>query len=118
MESLLIPTPIFDSGPALMHSKELYVIVILLVIANIINIGADIGAMGAALNLLIGGPAHLYCALFALISVALQVRIPYKTYSRILKWLTFSPICFCLSISKYSNGSRPVLWRWRLGACC
>ena len=68
----------------------LYVIVTLLVIANIINIGADIGAMGAALNLLIGGPAHLYCALFALISVALQVRIPYKSYSRILKWLTFS----------------------------
>ena len=77
-----------------MHSKELYVIVILLVIANIINIGADIGAMGAALNLLIGGPAHLYCALFALISVALQVRIPYKTYSRILKWLTFSLFAF------------------------
>jgi Mn2+/Fe2+ NRAMP family transporter len=61
----------------------LYVIVTLLVIANIINIGADIGAMGAALNLLIGGPAHLYCALFALVSVVLQVRIPYKTYSRL-----------------------------------
>jgi NRAMP (natural resistance-associated macrophage protein)-like metal ion transporter len=68
----------------------LYVIVALLIIANVINIGADIGAMGAALNLLIGGPVHLYCALFALVSVVLQVRIPYKTYSRILKWLTFS----------------------------
>jgi Mn2+/Fe2+ NRAMP family transporter len=43
----------------------LYVIVALLIIANIINIGADIGAMGAAVNLLIGGPAHLYCVLFA-----------------------------------------------------
>jgi NRAMP (natural resistance-associated macrophage protein)-like metal ion transporter len=68
----------------------LYVIVALLIIANVINIGADIGAMGAALNLLIGGPVHLYCALFALVSVVLQVRIPYQTYSRILKWLTFS----------------------------
>ena len=46
--------------------------------------------MGAALNLLIGGPAHLYCVLFALVSVFLQIRIPYKTYSGILKWLTFS----------------------------
>jgi len=68
----------------------LYVIVALLIIANIINIGADIGAMGAAVNLLIGGPAHLYCVLFALVSVVLQVRIPYKTYSGILKWLTLS----------------------------
>jgi NRAMP (natural resistance-associated macrophage protein)-like metal ion transporter len=68
----------------------LYVIVALLINANIINIGADIGAMGAALNLLIGGPAHLYCVLFALVSVVLQVRIPYKTYSGFLKWLTFS----------------------------
>jgi Mn2+/Fe2+ NRAMP family transporter len=59
----------------------LYAIVALLIIANIINLGADIGAMGAALNLLIGGPAHLYCVLFALVSVVLQIRIPYKTYS-------------------------------------
>jgi NRAMP (natural resistance-associated macrophage protein)-like metal ion transporter len=68
----------------------LYAIVALLIIANIINLGADIGAMGAALNLLIGGPAHLYSVIFALVSVVLQVRIPYKTYSGILKWLTLS----------------------------
>src|SRR3984957_14571166 len=68
----------------------LYVVVAFLIVANIINIGADIGAMGVALNLLIGGPAILYCVLFALVSVFLQVWIPYKTYSNILKWLTFS----------------------------
>ena len=68
----------------------LYVIVAFLVIANIINLGADIGAMGAAVNLLVGGPAHLYCVLFALISVVLQIRIPYQTYSGILKWMTLS----------------------------
>jgi Mn2+ and Fe2+ transporters of the NRAMP family len=68
----------------------LYSIVALLLLANIINIGADLGAMGAAVNLLIGGPALLYCVLFAVISVLLQVFIPYKTYSAILKWLTLS----------------------------
>ena len=68
----------------------LYVTVALLIVANTINIGADIGAMGAAVNLLVGGPAHFYCVLFAVISVVLQVRIQYKTYSTILKWLTFS----------------------------
>jgi len=64
--------------------------VVLLLIANVINIGADIGAMGAAVNLLAGGPTLLYCVLFALVSVLLQVFIPYKTYSAILKWLTLS----------------------------
>jgi NRAMP (natural resistance-associated macrophage protein)-like metal ion transporter len=68
----------------------LHVIVAFLVIANIINLGADIGAMGAAVNLLSGGPALLYCVLFALISVFLQIRIPYQTYSGILKWMTLS----------------------------
>jgi NRAMP (natural resistance-associated macrophage protein)-like metal ion transporter len=68
----------------------LYVVIVFLIIANIINLGADIGAMGAAVNLLVGGPALLYCVLFTLLSVVLQIRIPYQTYSRILKWMTFS----------------------------
>jgi NRAMP (natural resistance-associated macrophage protein)-like metal ion transporter len=68
----------------------LYSVVVLLLLANIINIGADIGAMGAAVNLLIGGPSLLYCVIFAVISVLLQVFIPYKIYSTVLKWLTLS----------------------------
>jgi NRAMP (natural resistance-associated macrophage protein)-like metal ion transporter len=68
----------------------LYVAVVLLIIANTINIGADIGAMGAALELLVGGPAHLYCVLFAAISVFLEIRISHRSYSAFLKWLTFS----------------------------
>jgi NRAMP (natural resistance-associated macrophage protein)-like metal ion transporter len=68
----------------------LYGIVALLLFANIINIGADIGAMGAAANLLIGGPSLLYCLLFTLISVLLQIFVSYKAYSSILKWLTLS----------------------------
>jgi NRAMP (natural resistance-associated macrophage protein)-like metal ion transporter len=68
----------------------LYVIVASLLIANIINIGADIGAMGAAVNLLVGGPTLLYCVLFAVLSVLLEVYISYETYSAVLKWLAFS----------------------------
>jgi NRAMP (natural resistance-associated macrophage protein)-like metal ion transporter len=68
----------------------LYSVVGLLLLANIINIGADIGAMGAAVNLLIGGPTLLYCVVFAVVSVLLQVFIPYKAYSSVLKWLTLS----------------------------
>jgi Mn2+/Fe2+ NRAMP family transporter len=64
--------------------------VLLLFIANIINLSADIGAMGAALKLLIGGPAFAYAAGFAVLSVVLQVFIPFDRYSPLLKLLTFS----------------------------
>ncbi|MFJ7886065.1 NRAMP family divalent metal transporter [Pseudomonas sp. NPDC096917] len=66
----------------------LYTIVSLLLIANIANIAADIAAMGEALKLLIGGPAHLYAIAFGIISLLLQVFIPYTRYVRVLKWLT------------------------------
>ena len=66
----------------------LYPIVFLLIVANTINIGADIGAMGEALQLLLGGWALLYAILFAVLCVVLQVFIPYTTYSCYLKWLT------------------------------
>ncbi len=67
-----------------------YSIVALLVVANVINLGADLGAMGAALKLLIGGPALLYVALFGLVTVLLEVFSRYSRYVSILKWLTLS----------------------------
>jgi NRAMP (natural resistance-associated macrophage protein)-like metal ion transporter len=67
-----------------------YSIVSLLLIANVINIGADLGAMGAALKLLIGGPQLVYVALFGLVSVLLEVFSRYSRYVSILKWLTLS----------------------------
>ena len=67
-----------------------YPIVIMLIIANTLNIGADIGAMGAGVQLLIGGPAHLYVVLLAAVSLFLQVRIPYCRYAKFLKWLTLA----------------------------
>ncbi|MBS0659329.1 MAG: Nramp family divalent metal transporter [Verrucomicrobia bacterium] len=71
-----------------------YPIVLLLLAANILNLGADISAMGAALQLLLGGPAMLYAAIFAIGSLLLQIFLPYTTYARFLKWL-------CLSLFAY-----------------
>ena len=62
-------------------------LVALLLIANIINIGADIGAMGASMQLLVGGPTLPWVVGFALVSLVLQVFIPYCKYSKLLKWL-------------------------------
>lgn len=68
----------------------LQVLVALLLVANVINIGADIGAMGDALKLIIGGPALLYVVVFGIASITLQVFLKYKRYVSILKWLTLS----------------------------
>jgi NRAMP (natural resistance-associated macrophage protein)-like metal ion transporter len=67
-----------------------YSIVFLLVVANVINLGADLGAMGAGLKLLIGGPQLVYVAAFGLATVLLEVFSRYSRYVSILKWLTLS----------------------------
>jgi NRAMP (natural resistance-associated macrophage protein)-like metal ion transporter len=68
----------------------LYPLIGLLVVANTINLGADLGAMAAALRLLIDGPAAVYIAGFALMIVLAEVFISYARYSATLKWLTLS----------------------------
>jgi len=67
-----------------------YGLVGLLVVANTINLGADMGAMGASLNLVIGGPTLLYVALFGAVSILLEVFVRYARYVSVLKWLTLS----------------------------
>ncbi|MGI4878942.1 MAG: NRAMP family divalent metal transporter, partial [Janthinobacterium lividum] len=67
-----------------------YSLVALLLVANTINLGADLGAMAAAIQLVAGGPALLYVALFALLSVVLEIFVRYSRYVSVLKWLTLS----------------------------
>jgi NRAMP (natural resistance-associated macrophage protein)-like metal ion transporter len=76
----------------------LYVLVGLLLIANTINIAADIGAMAAALKLLIGGPAHWYAIAFATVSLVLQIFIPFPRYAPILKMLTLSLFAYVATV--------------------
>lgn len=68
----------------------LYGVVVLLLTANTINIAADLTAMGAAVNLLVGGPTRAYTVALGLFSLALQVFMPYRRYVRVLKWLTLA----------------------------
>jgi NRAMP (natural resistance-associated macrophage protein)-like metal ion transporter len=72
----------------------LYGIVGLLLIANTINIAADIAAMGEALRLLLGGSAHLYSVAFGVLCLCLQVFLRYATYVRYLKWLTLALLSY------------------------
>ena len=74
----------------------LYTVVVLLVVANTVNIAADIAAMGEALELVVGGPPHGYAVLFGVICLLLQVFMPYRRYVRYLKWLTLALLSYVL----------------------
>jgi len=63
-------------------------IVMLLVVANTINIAADLAAMGAGLRLIIGGQAIAYALLFGVVCLAAEILIPYHRYVGYLKFLT------------------------------
>lgn len=68
----------------------LRVVVILLLTANVINLGADLGAMGAVLALIVPGPVLAYTVAFGVICVLLEVFLSYDSYARVLKWATLS----------------------------
>jgi len=72
----------------------LYPLVLLLLAANTINIGADLGAMGEGIHLLLPGAAGWYTVGFGLLSVALEVLVPYHRYVRVLKWLTLALLAY------------------------
>jgi len=76
----------------------LHGIVALLLVANTINIAADIGAMGAALTLLIGGSAHWYAIAFGITSLLLQIFIPFPRYAPILKALTLALLAYVATV--------------------
>jgi NRAMP (natural resistance-associated macrophage protein)-like metal ion transporter len=77
-------------------------LVSLLVVANTINIAADIGAMGEAVRLVAGGSVVPYVVGFGVLSIATQVFFSYERTVRILKWLTlalFSYVAVILTVS-------------------
>jgi NRAMP (natural resistance-associated macrophage protein)-like metal ion transporter len=76
----------------------LYGLVILLLVANVINLAADLGAMGQALQLIIGGPSHLYALAFGALCAALQVFLPYPRYVPFLKWLTLALLAYVVTV--------------------
>ncbi|GHD02074.1 iron transporter [Novosphingobium pokkalii] len=83
----------------------LRVMVLLLLVANVINLGADLGAMAAALNLLLPGSMLLYTLGFAVLSVTAEVFVPYARYAGVLKWTTLSLFAYFAVLA-----ATPVDW--------
>jgi Mn2+/Fe2+ NRAMP family transporter len=73
-------------------------LIVLLFIANTINVAADLGAMGDALKLLIGGPGTLYVVAFGAMSVIAQIFFKYERYVSILKWLTLVLFAYVVAL--------------------
>jgi len=69
-------------------------VVLLLLVANILNIAADVAAMGEVAELVTGFNRHLMTAVFVFLTLGLQVFIPYHRYVRYLKWLTLSLLAY------------------------
>lgn len=73
-------------------------VVLLLLIANTINIGADLGAMADATALVIGLPPHIFLLLFAAFCAASEVIMRYANYVRVLKWLTLALLAYVVTL--------------------
>jgi NRAMP (natural resistance-associated macrophage protein)-like metal ion transporter len=74
----------------------LYFCVTLLFIANTINLGADLGAMAASAQLLIGLPHLVWLIGITLLSVILEIFVDYKRYACVLRYLTLSLFAYCI----------------------
>ena len=72
------------------YPRMLWSMVALLLVANVVNLGADLSAMGAALALLAGGNGGLYTLLFGILCIGLEVGLSYPRYASVLKWTTLT----------------------------
>jgi len=88
----------------------LYISVLLLFIANTINIGADLGAMADSGQSLLSIPFWIWLVAFTLLIIVLQIFVSYKQYARLLRFLTFSLFAYVLVAFVVSQEWRQVLY--------
>lgn len=78
--------------------KVLYFSVLLLVIANTVNIGADLGAMASSFQLVVKVPFFLLLLAITTVTVLLEIFVPYKNYAKFLKYLTLSLFAYVATV--------------------
>lgn len=76
----------------------LYIAVFILFFANTINIGADLGAMAASAKLIIDLPFIFWIGAITALTLILEIFVPYPTYAKILKYLTFSLFSYIITV--------------------
>lgn len=88
----------------------LFLLVLLLLIANVLNIAADIAAMGEVAALVTGINWHVMTAFFVILTLALQILVPYHRYVYFLKWLTLSLLAYAAVLFTVSVPWSEVFW--------
>ena len=78
--------------------KILYGVLALILIANTINIGADLGAMGAAAGLIVPVPFAVLTLFFTVLILVLEIFTSYRTYAKILKWLSLALFSYLITV--------------------
>lgn len=76
----------------------LYFSVFILFFANTVNIGADLGAMASSAQLILNLPFLFWMVLIIVVIILVEIFIPYPTYARILKYLTFSLFAYVITV--------------------
>ncbi|WP_269508945.1 NRAMP family divalent metal transporter [Burkholderia sp. IMCC1007] len=74
-------------------------LVAMVVIVNVVNVGADLAAMGDATALVAGGRSYWYAPVYGLASLALQVLMSYERYARWLKWMTLGLLAYVIELA-------------------
>lgn len=77
--------------------KIVALIVLFLVIANVMNIGADLGAMAASTKMIVGGNFYVLAVAFALLILSIEIFVQYHVYVKFLKWLTISVFAYIIT---------------------
>ncbi len=88
----------------------LYSVLTVVSVANVFNLGADIGAMGSAAQLVLPGNISLFIVIFGVGSLAGILLVPYSTYSKYLKWLTLSLFAY-VGVVFFAHVSWPAVLR-------
>ncbi len=90
--------------------KVLYIAVILVLIANTVNIGADIGAMAEALNMVVALPLTVWMLLLTALILILEIFVSYQNYAKMLKWFALSLLLYPLTMLLVVRGNGAMLW--------
>lgn len=92
------------------YSKKVLVpVVLLIIVANTINIGADIGAMASAAHLITPIHADIWTVIFTLLALGLEIFTSYHAYAKVLKWLALALLAYPLTALIINLPMRDVL---------
>jgi len=101
---------LIQPDPQTLFQAALYGVIGLLLIANTVNIGADLGAMAASAQLLLGLPFIVWLLLITVVTLVMETFISYRTYAKYLKYLTLTLLLYIATAFLIQHNWRVVFF--------